>query len=126
MKDKYYKKAFDLVIKHIDKYGYVCLTSIRQLDKYLEEAKKSMELSKLEKKHLKEDIEYLGKATGHQYTDITYYTDGLYPSVSFTYKSKRHKEFRSDSIGGSPCYTQKLEVGKMYDLKELLDGYDKG
>ena len=121
MKDKYYKKAFELMIASINKYGYLILGNTQQLYKYLEEAKNVMELSKLEKRHLKEDIEYLGKATGHRYTDITYYNDGLYPSVLFGYKSKRFNESRSDSIGGSPCYTQKLEVGKMYGLKELLD-----
>lgn len=121
MKDKYYRKAVELMFKNIDKCGYLMLGNSLQLKEYLNKAKRSMELSKKEKKHLKEDIEYLEKATGHKYTDITYYTDGPYPSVLFTYRSIKYNENRSDSIGGSPCYTQKLEVGKMYDLKELLD-----
>lgn len=92
------------------------------IDTYANKFTRKPMLSKKEKEHLVEDIEYMQKASKHKYTHIehTQNIDGLWMEVRFHYISHTY-EHKWDSIAGSPCYTQKMEKGHMYPIYELIE-----
>lgn len=97
-------------------------TEVDSLLEYVKYQESIPKLSKLEKRHLEEDLKYMSLASNHQYTKIRYFK-GIFnehPCVQFYYISKRTGEQRFDEIGGSPCYTQKMEQMKIYEIEDLI------
>lgn len=92
------------------------------IDTYADKFTRKPMLSKKEKEHLVEDIEYMQKASKHKYTHIehTQTIDCLWMEVRFHYISHTY-EHKWDTIAGSPCYTQKMEKGQMYPIYELIE-----
>lgn len=87
-------------------------------DELIEELNPS-NLTKKQKEHLAEDIKYLELATKHHYYEIRFMSaDGL-GEVRFYYKNHLDVE-RYDMIAGKPCYTEKMVVGRIYTIEELL------
>lgn len=114
-KEQIYVKAIEMMLE--DKI---------YIDNYLKRAEKELSKPKLtskQKGHLEDDLHHLELATKHKYIDITFFdneTSTNFPYVQFGYISKMFNEYRYDTIAGKPCYTQKMESNKKYDLKELL------
>lgn len=95
---------------------------VDSLLEYVKEQESKPKFSKVEKRHLEEDLKYMSLASNHTYTKIRYFESFFVGKhcVQFFYISKRTGEERFDEIGGSPCYTQKMEPMKTYEIKELL------
>ena len=96
------------------------IDSLLEYVKYQESMPK---LSKLEKKHLEDDLKYMSLATNHEYTEIRYYKSlfGGDSYVQFFYISdKETGQTMSDEISGTPCYAQKMEQLKRYKINEIL------
>ena len=92
-----------------------------ELEKAIDEfTSQEVVLSADERWHLIDDLDYLKKATKHEYKSIEYADGPIFPQVRFYYKSKTHNQKRYDTIGGSPCYTQKLEPYKEYEIRDLI------
>ena len=94
---------------------------VDSLLEYVKYQKNLPKLSKLEKRHLEEDLKYMSLASNHKYTKVRYFSGILCsPCVQFFYISKRYGEERFDEISGSPCYTQKMEEMKTYEIEDLI------
>lgn len=100
-----------------------CLKNeVDSLLEYVKYQESKPKFSKKEKRHLKEDLEYMSLASKHEYTKVKYF-DGIFgcrPCVQFFYISKKYGKERWDEIGGSPCYTQKMEPMRTYEIEDLL------
>lgn len=95
-------------------------TEVDSLLKYIEYQESLPKLSKLEKRHLAEDLKYMSLASNHTYTHIKYIKGLDCSYVAFYYISKRTGEKRFDRIGGSPYYTQKMQTMRAYKIVDLL------
>ena len=89
---------------------------VDSLLEYVKDQENKPKFSKVEKEHLAEDLKYISLASNHDYKSI--FTDRA--CVQFFYISKRTGKERWDEIGGSPCYTQKMEEMKEYKIEDLL------
>ena len=90
------------------------------VDDLLEEIENKPLLTKKQRWHLQQDLDYYRKATGHEYTHAEY--GALFEgwiNVKFYYYSERFKQEKYDLLSGSPCYTEKMKVWHKYSLKEL-------
>ena len=90
------------------------------IDNLLEEIENKPLLTKKQRWHLQQDLDYFRKATGHKYTHVEY---GIlfegWINVKFYYISEKYQQERYDALGGSPCYTEKMKVWHKYALEEL-------
>lgn len=92
------------------------------VDDLLKEIENKPLLTKKQRWHLQQDLDYYRKATGHEYTRVEYFGSMYVRSwncVRFYYLSKRSGIEKYDTLGGNPCYTEKMERNKKYTLEEL-------
>lgn len=91
------------------------------VDDLLKEIENKPLLTKKQRWHLQQDLDYYRKATGHEYVYVQYAGSpfALWNRVIFYYTSKRTGEERYDLLGGNPCYTEKMESYTKYTLEEL-------
>ena len=96
-------------------------TEVDNLLEYVKYQESKPRFSKLEKRHLEEDLKYMSLASNHKYTKVRYFSGILgSPCVQFFYFSKRYGEERVDLISGLPCYTQKMEPMRTDEIEDLL------
>lgn len=92
------------------------------VDDLLEEIENKPLLTKKQRWHLQQDLDYYRKATGHEYTHVEYFRSMFsitWNCVRFYYVSKRTGERRYDTLSGNPCYTTKMQPLNEYTLEEL-------
>ena len=91
------------------------------VDDLLKEIEKPL-LTKKQRWHLQQDLDYFRKATGHEYIKVVYLKttfQNWWNCVRFYYISERTGQERYDMLSGNPCYTEKMTIYKQYSLEEL-------
>ena len=94
------------------------------VDDLLKEIENKPLLTKKQRWHLQQDLDYYRKATGHEYMGVVVSIErwtslSSWGCVKFYYYSERDGILKYDVLSGRPCYTTNMESFKEYSLEEL-------